>query len=46
MATETPCLAHVWFGNRPQREMTVKIGSSAKDIDKSTGRNYTGIENV
>jgi hypothetical protein len=41
MVTETPCLSHFWFGNRPQREMTVKIGSSANDIDKAIGRNDT-----
>ena len=46
MVTENPCLAHVWFGNRPQSEITVKIGSSADDTGTATGRNYTGRQNV
>lgn len=46
MVTENQCLAHVLFGNRPQREITVKIGCSADDTEKATGRNYIGRQNV
>jgi hypothetical protein len=46
MLTENLWLAHVWFGNRPQREITVKIRSSEDDIVEATGRNFTGRQNV
>lgn len=40
MVTESPRVAHIWFGNRTQREITAKIESSTADTDKTTVRNY------